>query len=179
MSSAVTDSIVEYRQLSPEARRIRDIHSTKVFEARFAGLAAGWKTPPRVPYFLKEFGFTPDIYVCNQTPRLGAMSVDIRRLWKPTIQGDMNHLPLRDRAIRCAFFDPPYDVPYKRAWREVGRISRERCAILHVRDVGPPSTEWVRVKSILLLCGNDSVVRCLGMFVRLDLLLRRPVEVSA
>ncbi len=150
-------------------------------EARFAGMGAGWRTPPFVPSILRENGYEPDLYVCNQHARLSVMTVDSNRHWRPVVVADMNHLPFVDSSFRCGFFDPPYDVPYKRGVNELLRVCLERAAVLHVRDVAPSyaglkssfrTYGWKRDASILLLCGNDSRVRCLNLF-------RRPAVRSA
>jgi len=147
-----------------------------ILEARFAGLGAGWKTPPLIPQILREYRYEPELYVCDRTQRLGVVTIDNQHKWRPTVVADMNSLPFRDGAFRCAFYDPPYDVPYKRAVNELLRVCSERAAILHLRDISPgyrhvnglndPNWPWRREASILLLCGNDSQVRCLNLFKR-------------
>jgi len=145
-----------------------------ILEARFAGMGAGWKTPPFVPAILEWHGYEPDLYVCDRQQRLAVMTVDSDRRVHPVVQADMGHLPFRDRSFRCGFYDPPYDVPYKHAVNELLRVCREKAAILHIRDIAPgygwgrarEPNGWKRYASILLLCGNDSLVRCLNLFVR-------------
>ena len=165
MSRVASSNLVVRRR--PE---LGDAHTVGwVLQARFAGFGRGWNTPQHVPGILREFGYEPDVYVCDRTQRVHGVRVDIERKWRPDIVADMNRLPFRDRAFRCTFFDPPYDVPYKKAVREVARVSSERLAVLHVRDVHVPfvrSDPWRREATILLLCGRDSVVRCLNLWRR-------------
>jgi hypothetical protein len=144
-------------------------------EARFGGYAEGWTTPPFVPSIMREHGFDPDLYVCNHAQRLGVTTVDADRAWHPTVVGDMAHLPFRDRSFRCAFFDPPYEAPYRAAVEELGRVCREALAVLHVRDVAPPRRAgvdawgrnvWRRAGRVLVPCGDDKLIRCLALFRR-------------
>ncbi len=147
-----------------------------ILEARFGGLGAGWKTPTLIPRILREYGYEPDLYVCDRTQRLEVVTLDILPSVHPTIVGDMNSLPFADRTFRCGFFDPPYNGPYKRAVNELLRVCSEKAAVLHERDIAPgyigvnglrvPPQEWGwrREASVLLLCGNDARVRCLNLF---------------
>jgi len=142
-------------------------------EARFGGLGAGLKTPSLIPQILRDNGFEPDLYLCDRTGRLQGLRVDASRKVRPDVIADMNHLPFKDRSFQCGFFDAPYDVPYKKAVNELLRVCSRKAAVLHIRDIGPGYLfgkggphPWSRIASILLLCGNDSLIRCLGLFGR-------------
>ena len=144
--------------------------------AMYGGPAKGWRTPKWVPRILRQFGYEPDLYVCDRTPRLQGVRVDSDLETRPTIAADMNHLPFRDGAFRCGFFDPPYSVPYHQAINELARVCREKVAVLHIRDVNPPKPKrtWTPTHKVLLTCGPDTLIRCLILYRRVKPAPGRP-----
>ena len=137
------------------------------FELRFVGHFSGWRTNRRTFRLLRELGVEPDLFVCEQTQRLGAVTVDYDRRFKPTVLADFNALPFVDGAFDTTFFDPPYDRAYKRGLIECFRVTRTTVALLHQLDVAPPHRNpwpWTHTDKFVLTCGPDRLARFLNVW---------------
>lgn len=138
--------------------------------ATFGGMAKGWLTPKWIPKLIRRHGFTPDLYVCDRTQRLGVTRVDNDPTVRPDVLADFTALPFADQSYDTVFFDPPYppavpNVPYKKGVRECARVAR-RVLITHMDRVTscPPGFAFHHV--MLTTHGFDAVTRATCFYVR-------------
>jgi len=106
----------------------------------------------------------PLLHACSNTNFLGDVRLDLRRICRPDVVGDIRHLPFRDDSFASAFADVPWAAAFK---KDVGAAMRELLRVAPVVYILSPWTygasicrkSWVRVADQIGVCAPLLFIR--------------------